>query len=197
VRHAQSLVDPTCNPREWGLTDLGAAAARRLVSLALFDHAAGYHAGAEPKMLETLAAVAADRGHDVQTEPAFGETRSEGWLGADEFQATVHRFFESPSQAPAPGWEPAEAAVARFAAGVERLRAHYAPVVHPGRALPGTFAIASGGRMLTAYLADVLGLAPDAAMERWSRLRMPDVAVLELAPATPARLVIPFGTLTV
>jgi hypothetical protein len=66
--------------------------------------------------------------------------------------------------------------------------------------LPGTFAVASGGRALMAYLSAALGpdaLDAAAAFERWAALRMPDVAVLELAPGEAPRVIVPFGTLTV
>ena len=52
-------------------------------------------------------------------------------------------------------------------------------------------AVTSGGRALTAYLAP-LGWTPR--RSPWEALRMPDVAVLELAPGEAARMVIPFGT---
>jgi broad specificity phosphatase PhoE len=221
VRHAQSRVDETRNPREWGLTEAGHAAARRLAALALFDHAAGFYAGDEPKMLETLAPVAAAHGQRVQAETDLGETHSEGWLGSDEFYATVRRFFQAPDQPPAPGWETAANAVARFSAGIARLSERHQPVLHPGHALPGTVAVASGGRMLISYLAHTLGYAPEQAHAVWRDLRMPDLAVLELSTTAPprlneryrgrrtaaswwqcrsrdsVRLVIPFGTLTV
>ncbi|MBI3972639.1 MAG: histidine phosphatase family protein [Chloroflexi bacterium] len=197
VRHAHSSVDPARPAREWGLADDGRAAARRLASLAVFDHAAGFYAGPEPKMLATLAPVAAEHGQQVQPEPGFAETHSEGWLGGEQFLSTVHRFFETPDQPPAPDWETAAAAAARFAAAVERLRARHAPVVHPGHALPATFAIASGGRMLTAYLSHLLGYSAERALEAWHRLKMPDIAVVELAATAPPRVVILFGTLAV
>ena len=86
--------------------------------------------------------------------------------------------------APAPGWETRAEATERFQGAVERLLTRHPVVVHPGHALPGTVAIASEGRrMLCAYLAHALGL--DArAFAVWSALRMPDLAVLELAPDT-------------
>src|SRR5689334_20756545 len=107
VRHAQSQVDPARDPGEWGLTDEGRAAARRLAALALFEHAAGFYAGPEPKLRETLAPMAAEHGQPVQAEPAFAETRSSGWLGEETFRETVRRLFAAPDQPPAPGWETA------------------------------------------------------------------------------------------
>ncbi|MDQ3703582.1 MAG: phosphoglycerate mutase family protein [Chloroflexota bacterium] len=197
VRHARSLVEPARHPREWGMTEEGEGAARRLAALALFEHASGFYAGPEPKMVATLAPVATDHGHEVQTAAAFAETESGAWIGEAEFYATVERFLTAPDAPPAPGWEPARVATARFAVGVERLRAAHPPVLQPGHALPGTFVIASGGRMLTAYLAQLLGLPPETMFPAWQALRMPDLAVVELTPTAPARLVIPFGTLVV
>ncbi len=197
VRHAHSRVDPARHPRGWGLTEEGRWGARRLAALALFERAAGFYAGPEPKAVETLAPVATEHGQQVQVEAAFAETASGEWASEQDFLATVRRLLEAPHQPPAPGWEPAQGATQRFAAGVDRLRARHSPVVKGGHALPGTVAIATGGRMLTAYLTDLLGPPADGAFDAWRRLRLPDLAVLELSPTAPPRLVIPFGTLTV
>jgi broad specificity phosphatase PhoE len=195
VRHAQSLVDQTRHPAEWHLAGEGRAAARRLAALGLFDQVAGFYAGPEPKLVHTLAPVAEARGQQVAPEPDFAETRSEGWLDADAFLATVRRFFAAPDRPPARGWESASAAAGRFAAGVERLQARHGPAIYRGHALPGTFAIATGGRMLAAYLAGLFHYTPEQAFDFWRRLRFPDLAVIELSATAPPRLVIPFGTL--
>jgi broad specificity phosphatase PhoE len=197
VRHAQSQVDPEREASEWILSSEGQAAARRLTALAIFERVAAFYAGPEPKLLATLAPVAAVYGKAVQPESAFGETRSAGWLGEEAFLGAVRRLFAMPDQPPAEGWEPASAAATRLAAGVERLCARHEPVVHAGHALPGTFAIASGGRALVSYLAHLLSLDADHAFDVWRRLRMPDLAVVDLVPEREPRLVIPFGTLGV
>jgi broad specificity phosphatase PhoE len=196
VRHAHSQVDPRREPRTWGLSERGRRDAARLAALALFDHASGYYAGAEPKMEQTLAPVAAAHGMTVQPEVDLGETGSKGWMGEEgQFRAVVQRFFERPLEPPAPGWETRAAATARFTGALDRLLPGHPVVVHPGHALPGTVAIATGGRMLCAYLADALGLDGAQAFAVWGALRMPDLAVLELAPGRTALLVVPFGTL--
>jgi broad specificity phosphatase PhoE len=195
VRHAQSAVDPQRPPATWGLTDEGRAAARRLAALGLFDNAAGFYAGDEPKMAQTLEPVAAERERQVVGEPAFGETRSEGFLGSEEFLATIRRFLNEPEAAPAPGWETAAAARARFGAAVERLRSEHEPPMNRDRVLPATVAICTGGRMITSYLAGVLGWSGEEAFEHWRALRMPDLAVLELDEDGKGAVVIPFGTL--
>lgn len=197
VRHAQSSTDASRHPREWDLTEDGRAAARRLTGLGLFDHATGFYAGPEPKMLDTLAPVATSRAQRIEPEPGFGETQSEGWFEEAEFLATVRRFFEAPHEPPAPGWETAHAAATRFGASADAIRPHHAPIVRPGHVLPGTFAIASGGRALTIYLATLFGYTPSRAFDAWRSLRLPDLAVLELSATAATRLVIPFGTLSI
>lgn len=197
VRHAASHVDQARPPREWGLAERGHAASRRLAALAVFDPAVAFYAGPEPKMLQTLAPVAAARGQEARSEKAFGETESDGWLGDETFSETVRRFFAVPEASPAPGWECARAAAERFSRRIDALRALHPPQVNRDRALPGTFVVASGGRALTAYLALLLGYTPGQAYQAWRALRMPDVAVVELSATAPPRIVIPFGTLTV
>src|SRR4051812_12496274 len=85
VRHAQSRVEPARAPREWGLTEGGRAAAGRLTALALLDHAGGFYAGPEPKMVETLAPAARQREQTVVEDAGFGESASAGWLGESAF----------------------------------------------------------------------------------------------------------------
>lgn len=197
VRHAPSRVDEHTPANQWGLSDAGHAAARRLASLAIFDYATGYYAGAEPKMLETLAPVAGEHGLPVHTEPALAESASAGWLSGTRFLGTIHRFFEAPDAPPAPGWEPARQAAARFSARIDELRALHAPPVNRDRVLPGTFAVTSGGRAIIAYLTSLLGYTPAQALSAWQALKMPDVAVLELSATAPPRIIIPFGILVV
>jgi len=196
VRHARPRIRLAQPAPEWELNPEGQEAAGRLNALALFEHPTGLYAGPEPKMRATLASLSAERGIPVETDPAFAESAAGGWLAEGEFLATVGRFFTAPEQPAANGWEPAVAAVSRFAAGIDRLRPHYGPVVSPGHVNPGTFAVVSGGRVLTAYLASLLEYPPETAFQVWRRLRMPDIAVIELAPDAPTRLVIPFGVLT-
>jgi broad specificity phosphatase PhoE len=196
VRHARSAVDPQRNPREWGLTEDGHAAARRLGALGLLDRADAFYAGPEPKMVQTLEPAATSRDRQVQQEPAFSETHSAGWAGDREaFEATVRRFIAQPDEPAAPGWETASAARARFTAGVDQLRVIHEPPMNRDRVLPATLVICTGGRMLTAYLSELLGWSPEDAFTHWQALRMPDLAVLELNEDGQGQIVIPFGVL--
>jgi len=180
------------------LTEEGHAAARRLAALGLLDRADAFYAGPEPKMIHTLEPAATMRDRPVREDAAFAETHSAGWVGGDaDFQETITRFVQHPDQETAPGWETAVAARERFSAGVERLRAEYEPNVNRDRVLPGTVVICTGGRMLAAYLSHLLSCTPEEPLTHWHSLRMPDLAVIELAEDGQGHIVIPFGTLTV
>ena len=194
VRHAHSQVDPQRDPHTWGLTERGRRDAGRLAALALFDHASGYYAGAEPKMEQTLAPVAAAHGMTVQPEAALGETGSKGWLAEEgQFKAVVRRFFDHPRR-PRPRVGDAREATERFQGAVERLLTRHPVVVHPGHALPGTVAIASGGRMLCAYLAHALGLDARRPSPSGARCGCRTCGAGAGAGRT-AFLVVPFGTI--
>ncbi len=145
VRHSVSAVDPATSPHGWGLTDEG----RRLAA-ELDLGARRLLAGPEPRMTETLAPHG-----EVEIDQRYGESHSEGWLGADEFLTAVERYFAG--EEPAPGWERAESVVARFT-------------------LVDGAAICSGGRAISAVVAHVTGCDGFAL---WQTLTMPHVIVLD------------------
>ena len=157
VRHAHSQVDPQRDPHTWGLTERGRRDAGRLAALALFDHASGYYSGAEPKMEQTLAPVAAAR-DDGAAEPALGETGSKGWLAEEgQFKAVVRRFFDHPRR-PRPRVGDARRGDGALP-GRRRAPADKAPCGRAPRPRPaGDGGHRLRGRMLCAYLAHALGL---------------------------------------
>jgi broad specificity phosphatase PhoE len=147
VRHAQSAVDPSTPPSTWGLTEEGR---RRAAELDL--RGLRLLAGPEPKLIQTLEPHGV-----VDVDERFAESHSEGWLGDDEFAATIERYFAAPDRAPAPGWEPAASVVERFD-------------------LVEGAAIASGGRAIAAVVAAHTG---GDGLALWRSLRMPHVIVLD------------------
>lgn len=86
-------------------------------------------------------------------------------------------------------------AAERFAHGIDQLLPHFPPVVYQEHALPGMFAVSSGGRVLIAYLQMLEGWSGEDAFKYWERLRMPDIAVLEFLEGGESQIVIPFGVL--
>ena len=146
IRHAESAVDPAKPSSTWGLTDAGREAARRLdlTGRRLL-------AGPEPKLRQTL-----EPHGNVEVDARYSESRSEGWLEAEEFRAVVGRYFAHPDEAPAPGWEPASAVVKRFE-------------------LVDGAAICSGGRAICAVVAHHVG---GDGFPLWQTLTMPHVILL-------------------
>jgi hypothetical protein len=144
VRHSISAVDPSASPHTWGLTDEGRrlAAALDLAGLRLI-------AGPEPKLAQTL-----ESHGPVSTDDRYGESHSEGWLGPDEFDRAVQRYFAGDE--PAPGWERAADVVRRFE-------------------LVDGAAICSGGRAISAVVAHHTGCD---GLALWRTLRMPHVIEL-------------------
>ena len=146
VRHSISAVDEATSPHTWGLTDEG-----RVLAAALELGADRLLAGPEPKLVQTLEPHGL-----VEVDARYGESGSDGWLGREEFLATVRRYFARPEEPPAPGWEPAAAVVERFA-------------------LVDGAAICSGGRAISAVVAHHTGCDGFAL---WQTLRMPHVIPL-------------------
>ena len=144
VRHSISAVDPGTSAHGWGLTDEGRTLAAELDVSGL-----RLLAGPEPKMIETLS----PHGR-VEVDDRYGESHSEGWLGADAFLTTVERYFAG--EEPAPGWERAASVVERFT-------------------LVDGAAICSGGRAISAVVAHLTGCDGFAL---WRTLTMPHVIVL-------------------
>lgn len=198
VRHA-AAVPPSTGVRAdaRGLTPDGEAAARRLAQFGVFDRATGFFAGPEARMTATIAPVAAVQGRSVVEMPALAEGDSGGWLSPELFDAAVRRYFAEPASAPMPGWESRHAVGWRVGGQVEAVRGACPPDVSPDRVVPGVAVIATGGRAAITFLADQLEWTADEAHAAWTRLRFPDVAVIDLPIDGAPRLVIPFGALPV
>ncbi|MCL4541158.1 MAG: histidine phosphatase family protein [Chloroflexi bacterium] len=195
VRHAASLPDPHRPPKSWLLSESGEKTTRYLPALALFEHVSALYAGPERKQQETFEPLARHYGLPVRALKAFAESGAMGWLEGEQFLETIRRFFAAPEMAPAPGWETARMAAERFAHGIDQLLPHFPPVVYQEHALPGMFAVSSGGRVLIAYLQMLEGWSGEDAFKYWERLRMPDIAVLEFLEGGESQIVIPFGVL--
>jgi hypothetical protein len=198
VRHADAGT-PASSARtdSRGLTAGGEAAARRLAQFGLFDRATAYFAGPEARMAATIEPAAAVHGRRVVVMPALAEGAAGGWLPADTFAEAVHRYFTLPAVPSLPGWEASRTVAWRVGAQVDALRVACPPDTNPDRVVPGVAVVATGGRAAIAFLADRLGWSAPQAHAAWSRLRVPDVAVLDLPADGVPQLVIPFGAFAV
>ena len=198
VRHADAGVPSPGRPDgDRALVPAGEAAARRLAQFAILDRATGFYAGLERRMVASIQPAASDRGRQVVVMPALSEGAAGTWLPGDAFRETACRYFTEPGSAAAPGWEPAADVARRFGAQVDALRAANPPDRNGDRVIPGVVVVATGGRAAVAFLAERLQWPGGDAFATWSRLRLPDVAVLDLPIDGAPELVIPFGTLPV
>jgi broad specificity phosphatase PhoE len=174
IRHAQPVIDPRRHPSRFELAGEGEAAARRLATR-IDTRPAVVAAGAEPKLVSTVAPLARRWGLPVVHHHDLGESRSRGWLDPEEFAQLVERFLTHPDRPPAVGWESADRAAGRLLAGISGLAAE--------AERPGPVVVCTGGRSLTAVLMAV-GLVPRArTFETWLRLRSPELAKIRFDDA--------------
>ena len=109
-------------------------------------------------------------GIDIFVDDAFRETEA-GWLPHEEFISNVGYLFESPTSAPAAGFEPSCDAGLRFLAGVKSIS-----VTRPDHDI----VVCSGGRVLTSLLVALGAIQSDVAFSYWQSIRMPDIAVVDM-----------------
>ncbi len=166
--------EPATPPHRWALSDTGRAAARRLGPLLPSD--ALLVASDEPKAVQTL--VAARPSAPVVRDARFAEVRRDEPYHGD-YRARRLAYLRGDSD---PRWEPPDAVVARFDAGVtEHLRSA------AGRSL----VVATHGMAMTLWLA-ARGMLPDPAAF-WSALGLPDAYAVDVAAGTVSRLGPPAG----
>lgn len=177
VRHASPSIQPGTPSREWTLSERGVAEAHTLASAAESWGIEAVYSSTEAKASATAFIIGDALGLPVHVVDGFDELHMPEWIGnADEFNDTVRGILEGREMAMR-GAEYAEAAAARFAAGLR--------IVADG-ALPA--AVVSHGRIITAWLASA-GLIDDA-FETWRAIPMPGFAIVDLAGP---RLVAPFS----
>jgi broad specificity phosphatase PhoE len=171
VRHGQSAVDAAAHPSTWTLTAEGHRQAADLASSPWFEGAAILAAGPEPKMVQSLRPTAERLGIDIAIDDAFRETEAT-WLPHEEFLSSVTQLFASPTSEPAAGWEPSRDAGLRFLAGMRSIS-----LSRPDDDL----VVCSGGRALTSLLVELGAVGRDVAFSCWQSIRMPDIAVVDMA----------------
>jgi 2,3-bisphosphoglycerate-dependent phosphoglycerate mutase len=171
VRHCQSAVDAAAHPSTWALTAEGQRQAADLASSSWFEGAAILAAGPEPKMVQSLRPAAERLGIDIDIDDAFRETEAT-WLPQEKFLSRVAQLFASPTSAPSAGWEPSQNAGLRFLAGVGTIA-----LSRPDQ----NVVVCSGGRALTSLLVELGAIQSDVAFSYWQSIRMPDIAVVDMA----------------
>ena len=98
------------------------------------------------------------------------QVRDGPWV--ESFEAVVRRAFSIPDRPAAPGWEPLTKCRGRVATAVREILRD-----HPDRDV----VLVGHGTAWTVAAAELTGTEPD--LERWGRLRMPDVLTVALGGA--------------
>ena len=167
IRHASPNVQPNVPAVDWTLSDRGIAEAERLGETARSWGLRALYTSTESKAKATALIVGEACGLGAAVVQGLEELRFDEWIGnADAFSDAVKSILEHP-EAVVRGAERGSAAAARFAAAMQ--------IVEQGD-LPA--AVISHGRVLTAYLAELLHLDDPFAL--WRSIPMPGWALLDL-----------------
>jgi broad specificity phosphatase PhoE len=167
VRHASPSIQPNVPTVDWTLSERGITEAQQLSEIAKGWDLQALYSSIEPKAQATALIIGDATGLPVRTTQGFEELRFDHWIGnSNEFSEIVRSIFEQPS-ADVRGAEGAGAAAERFAGGVR--------IVAEG---PFPAAIVSHGRILTAYLADLMDV--EAPFETWRSIPMPGWCRIDL-----------------
>ncbi len=169
VKHAMPALEPGVPSRGWRLSDGG-----RALCIPLAERLAAYKpaviaASAEPKATETGQIVADYLGAPLEVIEGLHENdrTSLGWLGSEELEAMIARFFAEPDQRVL-GNETADEAHTRFAAAVGDVCTR-----HPD----GNIVIVAHGTVITLFVSRLAGMEP---FPFWKRLGLPSFVGLSL-----------------
>lgn len=165
VRHGAVTVRPDLPLAQWHLSPEGRAGVDALADKLFWPQVRGIHASAEPKAEATAQRIAARHALPIRIETELREVERP-WTEGD-YAAAVRRYLAGEALA---GWEPRDQALARVRSCIDGIVKR-----HEGLDV----AIVSHGLALTLYLAALLDLDGAKAHELWSRIRFPDVAVLD------------------
>lgn len=163
VRHGPPTQDRSQPAHSWSLDPAGYDAIWALRER--LPSRAAWFCSPEPKAVETAQFMTDAR---VGILPELAEHRRDSTDWIDDFVGTVRRAFEHPNRPAHPGWEPLSACRERVVSAVRRV-----VEVHDDTDV----VLVGHGTAWTLTAADLLGEPPD--LDRWQRLRMPDVIVVE------------------
>jgi broad specificity phosphatase PhoE len=166
VRHAAVTIRRDVPLPQWHLSPEGRAAAEALAEEPYWAEIAALYTSAEPKAVGTAQRIAARHGLPIRIDPDLREVDGRTWV-AEGYREQVRRYLAGE---PVDGWEPREAALARVGSCIDGVVA-----ANEG----ADVAVVSHGLVLTLCLAGLLDLDATASFELWTRLRFPDVAVVD------------------
>ena len=166
IRHSAVAPDPTLPGPRWRLSPAGREAADALASEPFWKELRGIHTSVELKAVATAQRIAAPNELPIRFEHDLREVEGRDWV--ESGYADLVRDYLAGE--PPHGWEAPDTARSRVRDCIESIA---------GRHRDLNVGIVSHGIVLTLYLADVLSLDANAAIDLWRSIRFPDVAVLD------------------
>lgn len=168
IRHAQVQIKPAEPAEHWHLSAAGWQAARELAERLADAGIAVLHHSPQAKTRETAQAMGDVLRVPLRAEPDLRELAMDvPWLGTADFERRVGDFLGGAAD---PVFEPYDLAQHRILGCVRAIVVRCAE--------PAT-AVVSHGRIITVLFSALCGVRLGA--EEWRSLRMPDVAVVDLA----------------
>ena len=181
IRHASPSIQPAIPSEQWVLSERGIEEAQRLATVAATWDLRAVYSSVEPKAQATALIIGDAVGQSVRVVDGFQELRFDRWVANSDAFADMIRGILGQPDVSVHGAERAAAAAARFSVGV-------------GIVAEGAFpaAIVSHGRVLSAYLAQLLPLEEPFAV--WRSIPMPGWSCIDLDLAP--KLLEPFSGLS-
>ena len=170
VRHADTVVDPACDPADWPLSDRGRSDAQRLALQQRWRNVTRLVSSAETKAVQTARPIVASAGVVLGTCPAINEAKRPSFKS--DYVRRVEEFFRVPGNS-CDDWETAEAALSRVRAVIASLENDFSG---------GHVALVGHGMLWALARAWLLGKDKVDPSE-WRAILMPDVSVWEIGPS--------------
>ena len=166
IRHSAVAPDSDLPGPQWRLSKEGREAADALAREPFWDELHGIHTSNELKAVATAQRIAAPNALPIKIERDLREVEGRTWV--ESGYADLVRDYLAGD--PPDGWESTAAARARMRACIDGI---------VERHTDANVGIVSHGIVLTLYLADVLSLDANAAIDLWKNIRFPDVAIFD------------------
>lgn len=169
IRHAKSAPNSQTHQSEWRLTAEGEQSCHKLAAYLRGQQTTRFYSSHEAKAIKTAELTAQLLDCDTVVFEGLEEQNNNGmgWFDSEvDFRAAVQNLFEQPNKKVF-GAESASMAGARFHAALSVIAA-----MHQQR---GTIAIATHGRVMTAFLQSMISFD---AVTVWNSLTFPDAVAI-------------------
>jgi broad specificity phosphatase PhoE len=166
ITHAETHQDRTTEVTQWRLSEQGQQQATILAQQPFWSQVERIVLSSEPKTRLTVEPLLTVHKLPLWVDAHFDELRRPGWT--IDYTARVKQAFATPDQ-PAGEWEPANAAFARFLAGIAFIQQEFAGA---------TLALVGHGLTLSLYRAYLLGQTR-VNLADWQQLSFAAVALVD------------------